>query len=159
QGGSDKSWTYVCSHTPWKRSLSISSGPNAPLSETFKAPETNWCACCKADSSREPRAMMTFPSREPVKAGRDDSSSPDLDAYIEDFETAWAQRGEADLADFLPSRDSPLYLEILCELIRVDLELRWQKGSPRSLDYYERAFPEAFAKSETRGQIVFEERR
>jgi serine/threonine protein kinase/Flp pilus assembly protein TadD len=103
--------------------------------------------------------MRTFPSREPGKAVRDDGSSLDLDAFIEDFETAWARRGEADLADFLPPRQAPLYLEVLCELIRVDLELRWQKGSPRSLDDYERAFPEAFENSETRGQIVFEERR
>jgi eukaryotic-like serine/threonine-protein kinase len=103
--------------------------------------------------------MRTFPSREPAEAVSDDSGSPDLDGFIEDFETAWARRGEVDLAAFLPPRDSPLYLEVLCELIRVDLELRWQNGSPRSLDDYERAFPEAFEKSETRGQIVFEERR
>jgi serine/threonine protein kinase/tetratricopeptide (TPR) repeat protein len=103
--------------------------------------------------------MRTFPSREPVKAVRDESSSPDLDSFIESFETAWAQRGDVNLADFLPPRHSPLYLQVLCELIRVDLELRWQNGSPRSLDCYERAFPEAFEKSETRGQIAFEERR
>src|SRR5262249_47213641 len=103
--------------------------------------------------------MRTLPSREPAKEVRDDGSSPDLDAFVEDFETAWAQRGDADLADFLPSRDAPLYLEVLCELIRVDLELRWQNGSPRSLDYYERAFPEVFENSEIRGQIVFEDRR
>src|SRR5580765_582525 len=103
--------------------------------------------------------MRTFQGREADKAVRDDPSSPDLDAFIEDFETAWARRGDVDLVDFLPPRNSRLYLEVLCELIRVDLELRWQNGSPRSLDYYEGAFPEAFEKSENRGQIVFEERR
>src|SRR6516225_12260417 len=103
--------------------------------------------------------MRTVPSREPAKAVRDEPGSADLDAFIEDFETAWARRGDVDLAVFLPPRDSALYLEVLCELIRVDLELRWQTGSPRPLDYYEHAFPEAFENSEIRGQIVYEERR
>src|SRR5262249_48306228 len=75
------------------------------------------------------------------------------------FETAWGRSDDVDLAGFLPPRDSPLYLQVLCELIRVDLELRWQNGLPRSLDDYERAFPEAFENSEIRGEIVFEDRR
>ena len=52
--------------------------------------------------------------------------------------------GPADLADFLPPRDHPLYLEVLRELVRVDLELSWKHGHPSALEAYRRRFPELF---------------
>ena len=49
----------------------------------------------------------------------------------------------ADLAEFLPPRDHPQYLAILCELIRVDLEYSWQDGRPHRLDSLPRPVPRA----------------
>jgi hypothetical protein len=82
-----------------------------------------------------------------------------LDDYVAAFEAARARGGPADLADFLPGRDHPLYLEVLRELVRVDLELGWERGSPSALEDYRRRFPELFADRTSLNAIAFEEYR
>jgi eukaryotic-like serine/threonine-protein kinase len=65
----------------------------------------------------------------------------EAELYLERFEAAWSRDGDADLADFLPPRDHPLYLLILRELACVDMELnRGQSG--RHIEVYCDRFPE-----------------
>jgi hypothetical protein len=71
-------------------------------------------------------------------------SWPGLDEIVDAFETARAVGKRADLGEFLPLRDHPQYLAILCELIRVDLEYSWQDGRPHQLAHYRDRFPELF---------------
>jgi serine/threonine protein kinase/Flp pilus assembly protein TadD len=82
-----------------------------------------------------------------------------VDDFVAAFEAASARGGPADLADFLPPRDHPLYLEVLRELVRVDLELGWEHGRPSALEAYRRRFPELFQDRTSVNAIAFEEYR
>ena len=81
----------------------------------------------------------------------------DLECRIEAFESAWKTTGSASLSDYLPAFDSPSFLGTLCELIRVDMELRWSIGEPRSLKSYLAGFPQLRDQQELLGQLAFEE--
>lgn len=83
----------------------------------------------------------------------------DLDRFVAAFEAARLRDGQAELARFLPDRAHPLYLSVLRELVRVDLEFGWSDGEPRSLDEYQRRFPELFDDPASRDAITFEQRR
>jgi serine/threonine protein kinase/tetratricopeptide (TPR) repeat protein len=83
----------------------------------------------------------------------------ELDGYVHAFERAWADRGWANLAEFLPTAGHRLYSSVLRELVRVDLEYGWEQGRPRSLDEYRRAFPTLEADHEGFREVAFEEYR
>src|SRR5262249_45980304 len=98
------------------------------------------------------------PARGGPRAMRDTTAPPDwvrVNRCVEAFEAARAclgcracrEPGEsrhgpaADLRDYLPERSDPLYLRVLTELVRVDMEYAWPAGNGRSAAYLER-FPE-----------------
>src|SRR5438552_3289809 len=59
----------------------------------------------------------------------------DLESYVDAYEAAQQGRGRADPADFLPPPADPLYLPVLRELARIDLDYAWARGrrpAPRS---------------------------
>lgn len=87
------------------------------------------------------------------------SQSQDLHGYVEAFEVAWTQGVVRDLTPFLPKADDPLYLPVLRELIRVDLEYRWRHGQPLAITDYGRKFPELWSDPLLRAEIAFEEYR
>jgi hypothetical protein len=62
-----------------------------------------------------------------------------------DFQTALDLFGTAELAEFLPPREHNRYLEILCELVRVELAHGWKIQAPTDLDTYRFRYPELFA--------------
>ncbi|HKB40911.1 MAG TPA: serine/threonine-protein kinase, partial [Gemmataceae bacterium] len=82
-----------------------------------------------------------------------------LNDFIERYEQAQARDGQADPAHFLPAPDDPLYLPALRELVRLDLEYGWQRGSPRSLDEYLQRFPLLLQDTDSRAEIAFEDYR
>jgi serine/threonine protein kinase/Tfp pilus assembly protein PilF len=84
---------------------------------------------------------------------------PKLEDFIEAYEATQARAGQADLAEFLPDRDHPLYEPVLRELVRVDLEYGWQRGRPRPLEEYQTRFPELFRQPDSLEAIAFEEYR
>jgi serine/threonine protein kinase/Tfp pilus assembly protein PilF len=88
-----------------------------------------------------------------------DLDSDELDEYVREFEHAYNIEGEADLADHLPPPGHPLRLRVLRELVRVDLEYGWEQGAPKSLEHYQRAFPELKNDREGLREIAFEEYR
>src|SRR5260370_31942934 len=86
--------------------------------------------------------------------------SSHLDYYVQACEEAWPRQGQMDvnyLCHFLPNRDDPLYLTVLCELVRVDLDHAWHHGEPRTLEDYQALFPELFNDAEGLREIAFEE--
>jgi eukaryotic-like serine/threonine-protein kinase len=98
---------------------------------------------------------MTSPS-----TAQEPSGGPrDLGDFVEAFEAAQDRDGPAVLAAFLPAPDDPLYLPVLCELVRVDLDRGWQRGRPRPLEEYVRRFPDAFQDLKALGEVAFEEYR
>ncbi len=80
-----------------------------------------------------------------------------VDELIEAFERAWANDAAPEIMNFLPVPDHPQRRETLLELIRVDLELRWQHGCPITLDDYRIKFPQLLSNSESFSLIAFEE--
>lgn len=80
----------------------------------------------------------------------------ELEEFVDAFEEAQVRDGEADLAEFLPSVEHPNRRDIVLELIRVDLEYRWQRGETCLPDRYRARFPELFDDPHAAGQVEFE---
>ena len=83
----------------------------------------------------------------------------ELDRYVEQFEAARSRDDAADLRRFAPRPDDALYLPVLRELVRVDLEVGWSRGRPRPLADYQRLVPELFHDAGSLQAIAFEEYR
>lgn len=81
----------------------------------------------------------------------------ELDKFVEAFELAWTADTVPEIANFLPVAEHPRFRETLLELVRVDLELRWQHGCAKTIDDYRREFPELFDDLESLSQVAFEE--
>jgi serine/threonine protein kinase/predicted Zn-dependent protease len=86
-------------------------------------------------------------------------AADELDSFVEAFEAAQHAQGTVDLRQFLPSPSHPLYLPVLRELVRVDLEYGWEQGRPPSLADYQGRFPELFRDRASLEEIAFEEYR
>ena len=84
---------------------------------------------------------------------------PDVGAFVERYESARALDDSADLADFVPSADHPDHAEILCELIRVDLEHQWEGSRRRELEHYRELFPAPFEVPDLLHAMAYEEYR
>ena len=81
----------------------------------------------------------------------------ELDEFVEAFELAWIADAVPEITDFLPPAEHPQFRETLLELVRVDLELRWQHGCAKTIDDYRCEFPVLFDDAESLSQIAFEE--
>ena len=79
---------------------------------------------------------------------------PDVNEYVEAYESAQARDGGAELDDFAPPPGHPERLAILCELVRVDLEYHWERGRPRLLEHYRDCFPDLFKGPELRARAM-----
>lgn len=90
---------------------------------------------------------------------RMDSVFGDAEDLIESFEEARSADRDAAIRDFLPDLQSPHYLEVLQELVRVDLDLRFRDGQIASLGDYRDEFPVLFSSSEVVAPLAFEEYR
>ena len=83
----------------------------------------------------------------------------ELEGFVEAYESVRSRDAEADLAAFLPPPGHALYLEVLAELVRIDLEYGWRGGRPQRLEAYQARFPELFRDLENLREIAFEEYR
>jgi hypothetical protein len=77
--------------------------------------------------------------------------------YVEGFEAARAADPRADFAPFLPPPAHPLYVPVLEELVRIDLEQHWLRGEPRWLEDYIHRFPQLLEASASVRTLAFEE--
>src|SRR5262245_30507973 len=80
-----------------------------------------------------------------------------IEGFVEAFEAARCDEPDADLERFLPPVGHPLRDNVLCELIRVDLELGWERGAPRRLEHYRERFPALFGDPNRAKEIAYEE--
>src|SRR5262249_25170397 len=94
-----------------------------------------------------------------MRAGTASLHQAEVNGAVEAYESAQEKMGRADLSDFLPDASSPLYLPTLLELVRVDLEYGWRRGTPTLLDEYQRRFPALFDDPQVRQVLAFEEYR
>ena len=85
--------------------------------------------------------------------------STDLERRIAAFERAFARNDRVDPADFLPPPDHPHYRDGLAEILRVDIELRWSRRRPQTIESYLARFPILRSDPHLLGQLAFEEYR
>src|ERR1700686_290524 len=74
-----------------------------------------------------------------------------LTDHLSAFRTALDLFGAAELADFLPAREDPRYLEVLGALVRVEMAHAW---TPTAVETYRDRYPELFADAVLAYQIV-----
>ena len=82
-----------------------------------------------------------------------------LDDIVDDYEDSFSKDSSVRLEDFVPEVGDPSRSQVLAELIRVDLELRWKKGIPQQLDDYRQRFPQEFQTQGFVAPLAFEEYR
>jgi serine/threonine protein kinase/tetratricopeptide (TPR) repeat protein len=80
-----------------------------------------------------------------------------VDDYVMAFEAAWALSGPVAIEAFLPPPNNPIYPATARELIRVDMELRWDSGQAQRVEDYRATLPAAFRDPATVVAVVFEE--
>src|SRR6476660_1288760 len=80
-----------------------------------------------------------------------------IDGFVRAFEAARAGGDRRPLSAFLPPPHHQCYDRVVRELVRIDLEMGWDAGQPRSLDDYMREFPGAFAHASVVQEVAFEE--
>ncbi len=76
---------------------------------------------------------------------------------VEAFEAALVDDPDADFGQFLPPENDPLYLAVLAELVRVDLEHAWGRGRPKRLPAYSARFPAILEQDTVLRAVAFEE--
>ena len=82
-----------------------------------------------------------------------------IESYIDSFEERLAEQGTANVAEFFPDRNDPLFSRVASELVRVDLELAWDAGTQKTLADYVELLPELNSDPQLRSEIAFEEYR
>ena len=87
------------------------------------------------------------------------NKATDLDSILEAFERDDEVSGGADIVTYLPPADAPSFQRIAVELIRVDLERSWARGSRKRLESYRAIAPELFSDPAHLAEIAFEEYR
>lgn len=65
-----------------------------------------------------------------------DADWAQLESALEAFLTAWNDGGIPNLSDYLESCDPAMQQRLIVELIKVDLEQRWQRGLRRVIEDY-----------------------
>ena len=81
----------------------------------------------------------------------------ELREVIEHYEHACETEDQVDLRLYLPDSRHPDFELILRELICTEMDHRWRKGCPRSLDEYQQEHPELFADLAHLKEILFED--
>jgi hypothetical protein len=72
---------------------------------------------------------------------------------------AWQTATDVDLRRFLPDRDDPLYGLALRELVKADLQIRWQKKQGKPLESYVDRYPDLGALDQLPPDVLLEEYR
>src|SRR6516225_3945575 len=121
------------------------------------APNAPWNAFCKRAANSSANSLRRL---KPMPSAVLGWNNPlELEERVEAFESAWNQAGSANPVDFLPPSDHPSYRAILCELVRVDLELHWTHRQFKRVEDYLRDFPILRHDPDLLQQIAFEEYR
>jgi eukaryotic-like serine/threonine-protein kinase len=81
-----------------------------------------------------------------------------IDARVMAFERAMSGSHDTDFDDYLPPPGDPTRGPTVCELARVDLELRWSRGERPDLDSYLERYPELNDESAL-AEVAFEDYR
>lgn len=83
----------------------------------------------------------------------------EINDRVESFVEQFLRGQKPKIESFLPPNNHPLYMVILCELLRVDLEQHWKHESTSPLLDYQQCYPALFADPDLVEQLTYEEYR
>ena len=86
-----------------------------------------------------------------------DRAEPDS-GWVAEFERALRARQDIDLRAFLPAPTTPAFVPTLVELVRIDIERRWERGTPKPVEEYLEKYPELLG-TDSLAALAFEEYR
>jgi predicted Ser/Thr protein kinase len=86
--------------------------------------------------------MMGMTTPEAHLAGLSDDQRQLLETWLVEFDLSWDEGRLAASARRLPPRGNPLRRPVLIEMVKIDLERRWQRGQRARLEAYVKALPE-----------------
>lgn len=96
-------------------------------------------------------------SQAPQNSDDDASSWLRRENIVERFELQWRANGDADVAAFLGSSDAHDQMALLIELIKVDLEYRWERGEEARIETYLTRFPQLGTPDSAPIELLLEE--
>ncbi len=82
-----------------------------------------------------------------------------LDDYVAAFEHAWQGPLPPEITNFVPPENHAERKLIVLEMVRADLEFRWQRSLQKPLDQYTIEFPDLFDDEQNLWILAFEEYR
>lgn len=82
-----------------------------------------------------------------------------IDVSVDAFELAWSSGSVPEPRDFLPQGEDQHYSSVLQEILRVDIEHRWDRGLSRPLEQYLAEFPELAVSHDLFVQVAYEDYR
>jgi serine/threonine protein kinase len=77
-----------------------------------------------------------------LKAAEEEPLQDPVSRFKQAWQAVGTSDGSVDLKDFLPAAQTPLRMVVLLELIKTDLEIRWQRNRGLLLEHYLKEFPE-----------------
>jgi Protein kinase domain len=80
-----------------------------------------------------------------------------LEAWVVKFDLSWDERALVAWAQRLHPRGDPLRWPILVEMVKIDLERRWQRGQRARLEAYLKALPELGAAGRLPADLILAE--
>ncbi len=116
--------------------------------------------CGRADPQCEEQQALSFSDESPTLRLDEATRVWDLlEQQVEGLVNAWESGGDPpDLASFVPSDPPGMRRLALVELIKVDLEYRWQRrGLPQQVEEYVAAFPELADDNGVPADLIYEE--
>src|SRR5947209_8768519 len=80
-----------------------------------------------------------------------------LEAWLVDFDLSWDESQLGSWARRLPPPGDPLRRPALVEMVKIDLEHRWQRGRRARLEGYLKALPELGAAADLPADLLLAE--
>src|SRR5260370_14315839 len=87
------------------------------------------------------------------------SEESEFESVVRAFENANLGAQTADIDSFLPDDSHPQHSSILRELIRLDMEFSWARGTPHRVADFQGRYPDLFDDPDAVQEIAFEEYR
>lgn len=83
-----------------------------------------------------------------------DADQQKLESVLEEFELTWTLKSLGQWMKQWPTKLDHLRFPALVEMVKIDLERRWQSGEPRKLEFYLNHYPELGTPETVLGELV-----
>ena len=91
------------------------------------------------------------------KAGSLSDQEKRLQQLSETFQEAWKKATSVNIQTYLPPVGDPLRHRALCQLVKTELSIRWQRKQKVLLEQYLKSYPELGSAGALPAELIFEE--